>query len=166
MLNIFAVLIGAAGGLLALLFRYLIWGGQSIAYHGGAPIGQPWIDATAFDFSYTFFEAVGPWLLLILPIGGLMVGLLTTYLAREAKGHGVPEVMEAMQVKGGRLRPRVVLVKALASSICIGTGGSAGREGPIVQMGAALGSTVGQRSRFSDTRIKILLSCGVAGAIA
>lgn len=165
-LNIFAVLIGMASGLLALAFRYLIWGSHSIAYHGGVPIGEPWRDVAAFDFSFEFFQGVGLWLLVILPLGGLIVGLLTTYLAKEAKGHGVPEVMEAMQTRGGRLRPRIVIVKALASSICIGTGGSAGREGPIVQMGAGVGSSIGQRSRLSDTRIKILLSCGVAGAIA
>ncbi|MFQ6059747.1 MAG: chloride channel protein [Thermoplasmata archaeon] len=165
-LNIFAVLIGMASGLLALAFRYFIWGVQSIAYHRGIPIGEPWRDLTAFDFSYQFFQSVGPWLLLILPLGGLVVGFLTTYLAREAKGHGVPEVMEAIRVRGGRIRPRIVIVKALASSICIGTGGSAGREGPIVQMGSTVGSVTGQRARLSDTRIKILLSCGAAGAIA
>ncbi|MFQ5884195.1 MAG: chloride channel protein, partial [Thermoplasmata archaeon] len=165
-LNIFAVFIGMAAGLLALAFRYLIWGVHSIAFHGGVPIDEPWRNLIAFDFSLDSFQAVGPWLLVILPVGGLIVGLLTTYLAKEAKGHGVPEVMEAMQTKGGRLRPRIVIVKALASSICIGTGGSAGREGPIVQMGAGVGSAVGQRAHLSDTRVKVLLSCGVAGAIA
>ncbi|UCD91604.1 MAG: chloride channel protein [Methanobacteriota archaeon] len=165
-LNIFAVLIGMACGLLALAFRYLIWGVQSLAYNGGVPIGDPWANPAAFDFSFQFFANIGPWLLLILPVGGLIVGLLTTYLAKEAKGPGIAEVMEAIQTKGGRVRPRVIAVKALASSVSIGTGGSAGREGPIVQMGSAVGSVIGQRSRLSDTRIKILLSCGAAGAIA
>ncbi len=165
-LNVFAILIGMACGMLALGFRYLIWTMQSVAYNGGVPIGEPWRNLADFDISLTSFQSAGLWLLLIIPIGGLIVGLLTTYLAKEARGHGVPEVMEAVMTKGGRLRPRIVLVKALASSICIGTGGSAGREGPIVQMGSGLGSTIGQRSRFSDTRIRILLSCGAAGAIA
>jgi len=165
-LNVFAILIGMSSGLLALGFRYLIWSVQSIAFNGFVPIGEPWINLSDFDFAFESFKAMGLWLLLILPIGGLIVGLLTTYLAREAKGHGVPEVMEAVQTKGGRLRPRVVIVKALASAVCIGTGGSAGREGPIVQMGSTVGSVIGQRSRLSDTRIKILLSCGVAGAIS
>ncbi len=165
-LNVFAILIGMASGLLALAFRYLIWTVQSISYNGGHPIGEPWMTVAAFDVSLESFQYMGLWLLLILPIGGLIVGLLTNYLAKEAKGHGVPEVMESMQLKGGRLRPRLVVVKALASSICIGTGGSAGREGPIVQMGSVVGSSIGQRSCLSDTRIKILLSCGAAGAIA
>ncbi len=166
MLNVFAILIGMASGLLALGFRYLIWLVQSAAFNGGAPIGAPWGNLAAFEIPYTIFESMGLWLLLILPIGGLLVGLLTTYGAPEAKGPGVSEVMEATHTRGGQLRGRMVVVKALASSICIGTGGSAGREGPIVQMGSGVGSAIGQRSRLSDTRVKILLSCGVSGAIA
>jgi CIC family chloride channel protein len=166
MLNAFAILIGMASGLLALAFRYLIWGVQSLYYNQGVPIGEPWNNVAAFDFSHTFFESVGWLLLIILPIGGLIVGLLTTYGAKEARGPGVSEVMEATHTKGGFLRRRVVIVKAFASSISIGTGGSAGREGPIVQMGSGVGSAIGQRSKLSDTRVKILLSCGVSGAIA
>ena len=65
-------------------------------------------------------------LILMPALGGLIVGPLVYYFAREAKGHGVPEVMEALELRGGVIRPRVVLVKALASSVCIGTGGSVG----------------------------------------
>jgi CIC family chloride channel protein len=166
MLNIFAILIGMASGLLALGFRYTIWTVQSLYYNQGVPIGEPWSNVAAFDFSFRFFESVGPLLLIILPIGGLIVGLLTTYGAEEAKGPGVSEVMEATHTRGGYLRRRVVLFKAIASSITIGTGGSAGREGPIVQMGSGVGSAIGRRSKLSDTRVKILLSCGVTGAIA
>jgi CIC family chloride channel protein len=166
MLNVFAILIGMASGLLALGFRYMIWGVQSLFYNQGVSIGEPWVNVADFDFSFSFFGSVGLLLLIILPIGGLIVGLLTTYGAEEARGPGVSEVMEATHTRGGYLRRRVVIVKALASSICIGTGGSAGREGPIVQMGSGVGSAIGRRSRLSDTRVKILLSCGVSGAIA
>jgi CIC family chloride channel protein len=69
---------------------------------------------------------------------------LIYFFAREAKGHGVPEVMLSVAQRGGRIRPAVAVVKALASALCIGSGGSVGREGPIVQIGSALGSTVGQ----------------------
>jgi CIC family chloride channel protein len=86
--------------------------------------------------------------------------------AREAKGHGVPEVMQAIALRGGRIRPVVVVVKALASALTIGTGGSVGREGPIVQIGAAFGSTVGQALRLSDDRLRNLVACGAAGGIA
>jgi CIC family chloride channel protein len=86
--------------------------------------------------------------------------------AKEAKGHGVPEVMEAIALRNGRIRPRVAALKVLASSLTIGTGGSAGREGPIVQVGSALGSTLGQLFHFSAERVKTLVACGAAAGIA
>lgn len=105
---------------------------------------------------------------LILAMGGagLIVGYVVNRWAKEAKGHGVPEVMEALALRGGRIRPRVATIKVLASSLTIGTGGSAGREGPIVQVGSALGSTVGQLLHFSDERIRTLVACGAAAGIA
>jgi CIC family chloride channel protein len=105
--------------------------------------------------------------LLIIPaIGGAIFGPLIYRFAREAKGHGVPEVMEAVALQGGRIRPRVAVIKSLASAICIGTGGSVGREGPIAQIGSALGSTVGQLLHLSDERVRNLVACGAAGGIA
>ena len=74
--------------------------------------------------------------------------------------------MAAIAVHGGKIRPRVVVVKALASSICIGSGGSAGREGPIVQMGSAAGSAIAQKLGLSPYHTKILVACGAAGGIA
>ena len=84
----------------------------------------------------------------------------------EAKGHGVPEVMQALILRGGRIRARVAVAKIIASALCIGTGGSAGREEPIVQVGSALGSSVGQWLHLSDDRIKNLVACGAAAGIA
>ena len=109
-----------------------------------------------------------PWYLLILipAIGGLIVGPIIYFFAREAKGHGVPEVMQSVLLKGGEIRGRVALVKAIASSITIGTGGSVGREGPIVQIGSSIGSAVGQFFRASTTRIKTFVGCGAAAGIA
>lgn len=107
-----------------------------------------------------------PWVVLIPIIGGLISGPMIAYWAIEAKGHGVPEVMEALVMKGGRIRPRVAVVKSLASSVCIGTGGSAGREGPIVQVGAALGSTAAQLLRLGTERTITLVACGAAAGIA
>jgi len=99
-------------------------------------------------------------------LGGLIAGPLIYRYAREAKGHGVPEVMEAIALRGGRIRPIVVVIKAMASAFTLGTGGSVGREGPIVQIGAALGSTLGQAFRMSEVRIRTLVACGAAGGIA
>ena len=106
------------------------------------------------------------WLPIIPALGGLLVGPIVFRFAREAKGHGVPEVMNAVARLGGIIRPRVAAAKAVASAICIGSGGSAGREGPIVQIGSALGSTVGQIFRMSGDRVKILVGCGAAAGIS
>ncbi len=110
---------------------------------------------------------LGPILIVIIPmLGGLLAGPIISFFASEAKGHGVPEVMQAIATRGGRIRPRVVVAKIVASSLCIGSGGSAGREGPIVQVGAALGSSLGQWLRLSDNRIRNLVACGAAAGIA
>lgn len=104
--------------------------------------------------------------LLLMAVAGILVGFMIARWASEAKGHGVPEVMEAVAMRGGRIRPRVAAVKVLASSLTIGTGGSAGREGPIVQVGSALGSTLGQILGFSEERVRTLVACGAAAGIA
>lgn len=105
-------------------------------------------------------------LMLGLGLAGLVVGYVVDRWAREAKGHGVPEVMEAIALKNGRIRARVAALKIVASALTIGSGGSAGREGPIVQVGSALGSTIGQILHFSAERIQTLVACGAAAGIA
>jgi chloride channel protein, CIC family len=112
-----------------------------------------------------------PWLglafFIIIPvIGGIIYGPLIYRYAREARGHGVPEVMLAVAENGGRIRPQVSVVKAVASAVCIGTGGSVGREGPIVQIGSALASSLGQWVRMPENRMRILVACGAAGGIS
>jgi len=146
-----AALVGVGAGIGAVLFRWLINLFRQLFFDGGA---------TALDFLGAYYVVLIP------AIGGLGVGPLVYFFAREAKGHGVPEVMEAVALSGGRIRPVVAVVKALASSLCIGTGGSVGREGPIVQIGCALGSGLGQKFRLSDDRVRTLLACGAAGGIA
>jgi CIC family chloride channel protein len=103
---------------------------------------------------------------LIPMVGGLLVGPIVFKFALEAKGHGVPEVMDAVARLGGIIRPRVAGAKAVASAICIGSGGSAGREGPIIQIGSAVGSTIGQMLHMSGDRVKILVGCGSAAGIS
>ena len=110
-----------------------------------------------------------PWLglafFVIIPVaGGLLYGPLIYRYAREARGHGVPEVMIAVAKGGGRIRPQLSAVKALASALCIGAGGSVGREGPIVQIGSALASSVGQRIKMPESRLRILVACGAPAA--
>jgi CIC family chloride channel protein len=109
-----------------------------------------------------------PWyhVLLVPAAGGLIVGPLVHWLAPEAEGHGVPEVIEAVSLGGGRIRRRVAAVKTVASAVTIGTGGSVGREGPIVQIGAAVGSALGQLLRLPAEQLRTLAACGAAGGIA
>lgn len=99
-------------------------------------------------------------------LGGLLLGPISAIFPTEAKGHGVPEVMESVVLRGGVLKVRTVFIRALASAICIGSGGSAGREGPIAQIGSAIGSYVGQVFRMSASNVRTLLGCGAAGGIA
>ena len=99
-------------------------------------------------------------------VGGLLYGPLIYRYAREARGHGVPEVMIAVSDNSGRIRPQVSVVKAVASALCIGTGGSVGREGPIVQIGSALASSLGQWVKMPENRLRILVACGTAGGIS
>jgi CIC family chloride channel protein len=141
-------------------FRYLIsfftWlatGHAEFGQAGRAPSGHlPWLGLGFF--------------VLIPAAGGLVYGPLIYRFAREARGHGVPEVMIAVADNGGRIRPQVSVVKALTSALCIGTGGSVGREGPIVQIGSALASSLGQWVRMPESRMRILVACGAAGGIS
>ncbi len=149
MIMVTALIVGVGAGLGAVFFRWLIGAVHSISY-----------EHVAAYLSY-------PYYLVIIPaIGGLIIGPLIYKYPLEAKGHGVPEVMEAVALRAGRMRHRVVVLKALASSICIGTGGSVGQEGPIAQIGSGFGSTVGQMLKLSDERVRNLVACGAAGGIA
>jgi CIC family chloride channel protein len=155
-----ALLIGAGSGLGAVAFRYLIYSFTWLAT-GHDEFGQQGRVASAH------LPWLGPAFLAVIPVaGGLLYGPLIYRFAREARGHGVPEVMIAVADNGGRIRPQVSLVKALASALCIGAGGSVGREGPIVQMGSALASGVGQWIKVPEDRLRILVACGAAGGIA
>ena len=150
-LLVMAILVGVSTGFAAVFFIRLIAFIQTFVYGGAEQI-------------LPVFGRV--WLILVPVTGGLLVGPIIAKFAVEAKGHGVPEVMQALILRGGRIRPRVALAKIIASALCIGTGGSAGREGPIVQVGSALGSSVGQWLHLSDERIKNLVACGAAAGIA
>jgi CIC family chloride channel protein len=105
-------------------------------------------------------------LVLFPAIGGLIVGLIIHLLSRESRGHGVPSVIESIANRSGFIRPRVTLITSLTAGTTIGTGGSAGKEGPIVQVGAAIGSTVGQLFNVSSERLKLLVGAGAAAGLA
>ncbi|OBG28609.1 chloride channel protein [Mycobacterium sp. E3198] len=155
-----AVVVGLGAGLGAAAFRYLIYGFTWLAT-GHDEFGQQgWVGSDHLPWlGIGFFVAIPV-------IGGLLYGPLISRFAREARGHGVPEVMIAVAENGGRIRPQVTVVKALASALCIGSGGSVGREGPIVQIGAALASSMGQWVRMPENRLRVLVACGAAGGIS
>ena len=149
-----AILIGVLSGYGAVLFRFVIKGAQYAFYQNS-------------DDILTFAGAVPVYCMIGMPaLGGLIVGLLVRFGAREAKGHGVPEVMEAVTLRDGRIRKRVAFVKIMASAVCIGSGGSVGREGPIVQIGSSIGSSISQILKASRPQQKTMVGCGAAAGIA
>jgi len=146
----FSIIIGLVAGLGAYAFKTLIF----------------WVEGLCRLEGPGHAACLGPWLIILPALGGLIVGPLIYLFAREAKGHGVPEVMLAVIRKGGRIRPVVAVIKSIASALTIGTGGSAGSEGPIVQIGAGFGSTLGQFFHMPPRRIKTFVACGSAGGIS
>jgi CIC family chloride channel protein len=108
-----------------------------------------------------------PWLLLIVPtVGGLLSGLLVYTVAPEAEGHGTDAAIAAYHYRHGRIRPRVPLVKIVASALTLGTGGSGGREGPIAQIGAGFGSFLGGVLRLRPAERRILMAAGMGAGVA
>ena len=153
LMMVLAVLVGVLGGFSVIAFKKLISGLQILLW--AIPEMTP-----AELLEVIWYKR------LLLPVcGGVVVGPLIYFLAREAKGPGVPEVMVAVMTKNSVMRPVVVVVKALASAITIASGGSVGREGPIVHIGAAIASTVGQVLRLPPVQLKTLVGCGVAAGI-
>jgi len=160
---------GIAGAMGAIAFRFLIRLVQAAFFEGLpglATLFEQGLLAEAGDPLAAARAVAWYWRLLLPALGGLIVGPLIYFFAREAKGHGVPEVMAAVALRGGVIRRRVVSVKALASAISIGSGGSVGREGPIVQIASALGSTIGQALRFPASQLRTTVGCGAAAGIA
>ena len=151
---IIAAVIGLLGGYGAVLFRFVIKVAQYLFYHN------------SHDF-LTFAHELPAYTIILVPcLGGLIVGIVVHFGAREAKGHGVPEVMEAVALRDGRMRKRVAGVKIMASAVCIGSGGSVGREGPIVQIGSSLASTVTQLIDMPRIHHRTMVGCGAAAGIA
>lgn len=149
-IDFLAMLIGLAGGAGAIAFRNVIDFIHGIFFSGISHQGA------SPTYSIILFPI----------IGGLIVGPIICILAPEAKGHGVPQIIESLQVSGGQIRKRVGFLLILSSAVIIGSGGSAGREGPIAQIGASFGSLIGQIFRLGSGDLKLLTVCGVAAGIA
>ncbi len=158
-LSVLALIVGVVTGFGAIVFRDLIG-----LIHNALFLGK-----IAVRYDANLFTPASPWgpLVILVPVvGAVAVTFLITKFAPEARGHGVPEVMDAIYYNGGVIRPIVAVVKSLASAIAIGTGAAVGREGPIIQIGSALGSTLGQIVRMPAGQRIILVAAGAGAGIA
>ena len=158
-LSILAIVVGAVTGFGAVLFRALIGFIHNVAFLG----------LFSTDYDASLFTPPSPWgfFIIFVPVlGGMLVTFLITNFAPEARGHGVPEVMDAIYYKEGVIRPVVALIKSLASALSIGTGAAVGREGPIIQIGAALGSSIGQIIPVAPWQRITLVAAGAGAGIA
>ena len=148
-----SILIGILAGYGNIVFRFLIEFIQKLTF------------GSSNEAMLSILEEQPFYKILLAPaVGGLLVGLISL-LFKSAKGHGVPDVIKAV-ILGNKISPFVALIKTISSSITIGSGGSTGREGPIIQIGAALGSGVGQLFRFTGNKLKTVLACGASGGLA
>ncbi len=158
-LSLLAVVIGVVTGFGAIFFRALIGLIHNIAFLG----------KLSFAYDASLFTPPSPWgaFIILVPVaGGIIVTFLVTNFAPEARGHGVPEVMDAIYYQEGIIRPIVAAVKSTASAISIGTGAAVGREGPIIQIGASLGSSLGQLINMAPWQRITLVAAGAGAGIA
>jgi CIC family chloride channel protein len=158
-LSLLAIVVGLVTGLGAVVFRDLIGLIHNITFLG----------VFSFDYEANVFTPPSPWgaLIILVPVvGGQIVTFLITKFAPEARGHGVPEVMDAIYYQDGMIRPVVAVIKSIASALSIGTGAAVGREGPIIQIGSAIGSTLGQIVRMAPWQRITLVAAGAGAGIA
>jgi CIC family chloride channel protein len=159
LMSLLAVATGIIAGTGAWAFRMMIGLVHNVLF-----LGDP-----SFHYDANVHTPASPWgwgVILVPVAGSVVVAWLVKNFAPEAKGHGVPEVMDAIYYNEGRIRPRVAIVKSLASAVSIGSGGSVGREGPIVQIGSAFGSTLGQIIRMPAGDRITLIAAGSGAGIA
>ena len=151
--------VGVVTGFGAVVFRALIGFVHNLLF-----LGQ-----VSFNYDTSVFTPMSPWgaLVILVPVvGAVGVTFIVQTFAPEARGHGVPEVMDAIYYQRGVIRPIVAVAKSLASALAIGSGAAVGREGPIIQIGSALGSTLGQVIRMTVGQRIILVAAGAGAGIA
>jgi len=155
-ISILAGAIGILAGIIAYVLYDLIGLFTNLAYY------HEW----SFHFRSPEHTTIGPWIILMPVIGGLIVGFMAKYGTPKIKGHGIPEAMEAVLTSRSRIEARVAILKPLSAAIAIGTGGPFGAEGPIIQTGGAVGSLVGQFVSTTAAERKVLLACGAGAGMA
>ncbi len=151
-----AAVIGFTAGLIAFLLYNLIGLFTNLAFY------HEW----SFHFRSPEANQLGPWVIVMPVVGGLIVGVMAKYGSDKIKGHGIPEAMEAVLKSNSRIEAKVAILKPLSAAIAIGTGGPFGAEGPIIQTGGAVGSLVGQLLSTTAVERKVLLACGAGAGMA
>lgn len=156
LISFLAAGIGLLAGVIAyLLFDLIALISNIVFYHH-----------VSLQFTGLRNHVLGPWVIIVPAIGGLIVGLMAKYGSRKIRGHGIPEAMEAVLTNRSRIEPKVAILKPISAAIAIGTGGPFGAEGPIIQTGGAFGSLIGQIVHTTAAERKVLLACGAAAGMA
>ncbi len=156
---VLAFLVGIFGGFGSIVFKAILAFCQSFSLYGTFSLRMN-------PNVYLEPSRWGAFIILVPVLASFIVTWVIRTFAPEARGHGVPEVLDAIYYKEGRIRPSIVVAKAIVSAISIGTGGSAGREGPIVQVGSAFGSLMGQVVKMPTRQRIILIAAGAAAGLA
>ena len=155
-ISLLAALIGALAGVVAYILYDLIALFTNLTFY----------HVVSIHFRSPEQTRIGPWIILMPVIGGLIIGVMAKYGSPKIKGHGIPEAMEAVLTSRSRIQARVAILKPLSAAIAIGTGGPFGAEGPIIQTGGAMGSLVGQMISTTASERKVLLACGAGAGMA
>jgi CIC family chloride channel protein len=156
LISLLAAAVGIIAGLIAYALYDLIGLFTNLAYY------HIW----SFHFRSPENTTLGPWIILIPVIGGLIIGVMAKYGSDKIKGHGIPEAMEAVLLSRSRIESKVAILKPLSAAIAIGTGGPFGAEGPIIQTGGAFGSIIGQIISTTASERKVLLAAGAGAGMA
>jgi chloride channel protein, CIC family len=154
--SLLSALIGVAAGVIAYLLYNLIGFFTNIAF----------FHRVSFTFTSARLNTLGPWVIIVPVIGGVIVGVMAKYGSSKIRGHGIPEAMEAVLVSKSKIEPKVAILKPISAAIAIGTGGPFGAEGPIIQTGGAVGSLLGQVFHATAAERKVLLACGAGAGMA
>jgi CIC family chloride channel protein len=153
---IMSVIVAIAISFIAKFLVTLINFVTNVAFYGEAGLG----------FHSPAGNHLGPWVILVPAIGGVIVGFMALYGSKAIRGHGIPEAMEQILVNESRIKPSITFLKPISSAIAIGTGGPFGAEGPIIATGGALGSTLGQLFKISANERKVILAAGATAGMS
>ena len=155
-ISLLAALVGVISGVVAFLLYNLIGFFTNLAFY------HVW----SFHYRSASGNQLGPWVIVVPVIGGLIIGLMAKYGSPKIRGHGIPEAMEAVLTSKSRIEAKVAILKPISAAIGIGTGGPFGAEGPVIQTGGALGSLIGQIVSTTTAERKVLLACGAGAGLA